>query len=93
MRFVKPASKVPISSLESTLLDPTKSQFTNSCFLPSCLIIVYFQGQSTFGGKSLHDLTTKNPYMEVIEYLGQTLEDFDGLTLYIIFYFLSCFCR
>ncbi|KAH7830636.1 putative Retinol dehydrogenase 12 [Monocercomonoides exilis] len=34
-------------------------------------------GEKSFGGRSLHDLTVKNPYMEVIEILGETLEDFD----------------
>ncbi|KAK2955667.1 putative E3 ubiquitin-protein ligase RGLG4 [Blattamonas nauphoetae] len=34
-------------------------------------------GARTFGGKCLHDLSVKNPYMEVIEILGETLEPFD----------------
>ena len=52
-------------------------------FILHDLIFMHFQGEKTFGGKSLHDLSSKNPYMEVIEYLGQTLEDFDGFTFYI----------
>lgn len=36
-----------------------------------------YTGERTFQGKSLHDLTGTNPYMEVIEILGQTLEPFD----------------
>lgn len=37
------------------------------------------QGEKTFGGKSLHAIEDglKNPYQEVIEILGQTLECFD----------------
>lgn len=37
------------------------------------------QGEKTFGGKSLHAVEDglKNPYQEVIEVLGQTLECFD----------------
>ncbi|XP_053383193.1 copine family protein 2-like [Mercenaria mercenaria] len=37
------------------------------------------QGEKTFGGKSLHKVEDdlKNPYQEVIEILGQTLECFD----------------
>ena len=41
------------------------------------------QGEKSFGGRSLHDFTVKNPYMEVIEILGQTLEEFDGLLLFV----------
>lgn len=36
-----------------------------------------YTGDRTFNAKCLHDLTVKNPYMEVIEILGQTLEIFD----------------
>ncbi|KAK2948201.1 putative E3 ubiquitin-protein ligase RGLG5 [Blattamonas nauphoetae] len=36
-----------------------------------------YTGAKTFGGRSLHDTTTKNPYEEVIEILGRTLERFD----------------
>jgi len=36
-------------------------------------------GQNTFGGKSLHEISENslNPYQEVIEIIGQTLEPFD----------------
>ncbi|KAH7832333.1 putative copine [Monocercomonoides exilis] len=34
-------------------------------------------GSRSFGGKSLHDTREKNPYMEVIEIIGETLETFD----------------
>ncbi|KAH7831939.1 putative copine [Monocercomonoides exilis] len=36
-----------------------------------------YNGEFSFQGKSLHDITVKNPYMEVIEILGETLEAFD----------------
>ncbi|KAA6363469.1 MAG: putative Copine family protein 2, partial [Streblomastix strix] len=34
-------------------------------------------GKLSFHGKSLHDCTVINPYMEVIHLLGETLEPFD----------------
>jgi len=38
-----------------------------------------WQGRNTFGGKCLHAFTSKekNPYQQVIEVIGRTLEDFD----------------
>lgn len=36
-----------------------------------------YSGERTFQGRSLHDLTVKNPYCEVVEILGETLEPFD----------------
>ncbi|KAH7826672.1 putative E3 ubiquitin-protein ligase RGLG2 [Monocercomonoides exilis] len=34
-------------------------------------------GYKTFQGRNLHDITVKNPYMEAIEIIGETLEVFD----------------
>ncbi|KAH7824825.1 putative copine-like protein [Monocercomonoides exilis] len=34
-------------------------------------------GSRTFQGRSLHDISVKNPYMEAIEIMGETLEAFD----------------
>lgn len=36
-----------------------------------------YTGEKTFHNKSLHDCTVENPYMEVIDVLGRTLEKFD----------------
>lgn len=36
-----------------------------------------YTGEKTFNGKSLHDCTVVNPYMEVISVIGRTLERFD----------------
>ncbi|KAH7822989.1 putative copine family protein 1 [Monocercomonoides exilis] len=36
-----------------------------------------YNGERTFQNRSLHDMTVKNPYVEVIEILGETMEDFD----------------
>ncbi|KAK2948145.1 putative E3 ubiquitin-protein ligase RGLG4 [Blattamonas nauphoetae] len=36
-----------------------------------------YTGERSFQGRSLHDVTIVNPYMEVIQILGETLEPFD----------------
>eukprot|EP00770_Monocercomonoides_exilis_P016198 MONOS_16149.1-p1 / transcript=MONOS_16149.1 / gene=MONOS_16149 / organism=Monocercomonoides_exilis_PA203 / gene_product=copine / transcript_product=copine / location=Mono_scaffold01530:6908-8084(+) / protein_length=211 / sequence_SO=supercontig / SO=protein_coding / is_pseudo=false len=36
-----------------------------------------FNGERSFQNRSLHDMTVKNPYVEVIEILGETMEVFD----------------
>ncbi|KAH7816964.1 putative E3 ubiquitin-protein ligase RGLG2 [Monocercomonoides exilis] len=36
-----------------------------------------YTGEKSFQNRSLHDMTVKNPYVEVIEILGETMEVFD----------------
>ncbi|KAK2947179.1 putative Mitogen-activated protein kinase [Blattamonas nauphoetae] len=36
-----------------------------------------YMGKDSFGGRCLHDVTVSNPYTEVIQILGETLEPFD----------------
>lgn len=51
-----------------------------------------YTGERSFQGRSLHDLTVKNPYVEVIEILGETLEPFDDDHIIPTFGFGDNFC-